>query len=73
MGFLGTEEYISNSFNLDLDNRGNIKADYKEFKTNKDKVFTCGDARRGQSLVVWAIKEGLEAAIAVNRYLDLQE
>lgn len=36
-------------------------------------MFTCGDARIGQSLVVWAIKEGLEAAIAVNRYLDLQE
>jgi glutamate synthase (NADPH) small chain len=70
MGFLGTEEYISNSFNLNLDNRGNIKAEYKSFKTNKDKIFTCGDARRGQSLVVWAIREGLEAAKCINKYLD---
>lgn len=72
MGFLGTEEYISNSFNLELDNRGNIKAEYGKYETNKDKIFACGDARRGQSLVVWAIREGLEAAIAVDRYLDLK-
>ncbi|MGG7059765.1 glutamate synthase subunit beta [Clostridium tertium] len=70
MGFLGTEEYISNSLNLNLDDRGNIKAKYKSFKTNKEKIFTCGDARRGQSLVVWAIREGLEAAKSINEYLD---
>lgn len=73
MGFIGTEEYINRSFNLDLDNKGNIKADYGIFQTNKDKIFACGDARRGQSLVVWAIREGLETAVAVDRYLDLQE
>lgn len=72
MGFLGTEDYIIKSFNLGLDNRRNIKANYGDFKTNIEKVFTCGDARRGQSLVVWAIKEGLESAIAVNKYLQLQ-
>ena len=69
MGFLGTEEYISNSLNINLDNRGNIDAEYKSFKTSREKIFTCGDARRGQSLVVWAIREGLEAAKSVNEYL----
>lgn len=70
MGFLGTEEYISNSFEVNLDNRGNIDAEYKSFKTNREKIFTCGDARRGQSLVVWAIREGLEAAKSINEYLS---
>ena len=70
MGFLGTEEYISNSFNVKLDNRGNINAEYKLFKTSREKIFTCGDARRGQSLVVWAIREGLEAAKSINEYLS---
>lgn len=69
MGFLGTEEYISNSLNINLDNRGNIDAEYKSFKTSREKIFTCGDAHRGQSLVVWAIREGLEAAKSVNEYL----
>ena len=69
MGFLGTEENISSIFNINLDNRGNIKAEYKSFKTNKEKIFTCGDARRGQSLVVWAIREGLEAAKSINEFL----
>lgn len=73
MGFLGTEEYISNSFGVDLDNRGNIKAEYKNFITNKEKIFVCGDARRGQSLVVWAIREGLEAALSVDKYLQLKD
>ncbi|MDV4151772.1 glutamate synthase subunit beta [Clostridium sp. AL.422] len=72
MGFLGTEEYISNSFDVNLDNRGNINAEYKSFKTNKEKIFTCGDARRGQSLVVWAIREGLEAAKSINDYLTVK-
>lgn len=70
MGFLGTEEYISNSFDVNLDNRGNINAEYKLFKTSREKIFTCGDARRGQSLVVWAIREGLEAAKSINEYLS---
>ena len=70
MGFLGTEEYISNSFDVKIDNRGNIDAEYKLFKTSREKIFTCGDARRGQSLVVWAIREGLEAAKSINEYLN---
>ncbi len=72
MGFLGTEEYISNSFKVDLDSRRNINGEYKSFKTNKEKIFTCGDARRGQSLVVWAIREGLEAAKSINEYLSVK-
>lgn len=70
MGFLGTEEYIAKAFNLSLNDRGNIISNYNGFKTSIEKIFTCGDARRGQSLVVWAIKEGLEAAFAVNNYLE---
>lgn len=73
MGFLGTEEYISNSFNIDLDDRGNIKAKYGKFITNKEKIFVCGDARRGQSLVVWAVREGLEAALSIDKYLQLKD
>lgn len=72
MGFLGTEESIFNTFEVELDNRNNIKANYDNFKTNKKKIFTCGDARRGQSLVVWAIKEGFEAAKSINEYLNLK-
>lgn len=69
MGFLGTEETIKNTFDVSINNRGNISAEYGDFKTNIQNVFTCGDARRGQSLVVWAIREGLETAKAINEYL----
>lgn len=72
MGFLGTEETIFNSFKVEMDKRNNIKAGYDDFKTNRDKIFTCGDARRGQSLVVWAMNEGLNAAKSINEYLNLK-
>ncbi|WP_288221269.1 glutamate synthase subunit beta [uncultured Clostridium sp.] len=72
MGFLGTEDYIASFFGVNLDNRNNIKASYDDFKTNKEKIFACGDARRGQSLVVWAIREGLDAAKSINEYLNLK-
>ncbi|HMQ89912.1 MAG TPA: FAD-dependent oxidoreductase, partial [Flavilitoribacter sp.] len=52
---------------LALDERGNVKT--REYQTSVEKVFSAGDMRRGQSLVVWAINEGREAAEAVNRYL----
>lgn len=70
MGFLGAEKYVVDEFNVEQDARSNVKAEYGEFKTNADKVFVAGDMRRGQSLVVWAIREGREAAEKVNQYLE---
>ena len=52
-----------------LDQRGNIEANVKNYRSSIDKVFAAGDMRRGQSLVVWAIREGRQAARAVDEYL----
>lgn len=68
-GFLGSDSYVSEAFNIESDARTNIKADGNDYKTTSAKVFATGDCRRGQSLVVWAIREGREAARAVE--LDL--
>ncbi|MEM8687602.1 MAG: glutamate synthase subunit beta [Pseudomonadota bacterium] len=54
---------------LDLDGRGNVLADQLAYKTSREKIFSAGDMRRGQSLVVWAIREGRQAAHAVDAYL----
>ena len=54
---------------LALDPRGNVKADTSTYQTSNPKIFTAGDMRRGQSLVVWAIREGRQAAHAVDAYL----
>jgi glutamate synthase (NADPH) small chain len=54
---------------LALDQRGNIDASTDDYRTSIDKVFAAGDMRRGQSLVVWAIREGRQAAHAVDVYL----
>lgn len=68
MGFLHTDKNgLLESLGLDLDQRGNVKTE--EYQTSISGVFACGDMRRGQSLVVWAISEGREAAIAVDEYL----
>ncbi|WP_019849560.1 glutamate synthase subunit beta [Desulfitobacterium sp. PCE1] len=69
MGFLGPEDAIPNELNLERDERSNLKAEYEEFETNVEKVFAAGDARRGQSLVVWALQEGKLAAREVDKYL----
>jgi glutamate synthase (NADPH/NADH) small chain len=70
MGFLHTNQNgIVKTLNLNLDIRGNIKADVRNYLTSSNKVFTAGDSRRGQSLVVWAIKEGRECAAAINGFL----
>jgi len=69
MGFLGPEDTIPNELKLDRDSRSNVKAEYEVFETNVEKVFTAGDMRRGQSLVVWAIQEGKLAAREVDKYL----
>ncbi|MCB8816908.1 glutamate synthase subunit beta [Desulfosporosinus shakirovi] len=69
MGFLGPEDMIANELKLDRDPRSNVKAEYEVFQTNVDKVFTAGDMRRGQSLIVWALQEGKLAAREVDKYL----
>lgn len=68
-GFLGTEGYIADAFGLELDERTNVKTEKNGFATSSDRVFAAGDMRRGQSLVVWAVKEGIEAAKAVDSSL----
>ena len=57
------------SMGVALDPRGNVKADTKNYRTSLDKVFAAGDMRRGQSLVVWAIREGRQAAHAIDKFL----
>ena len=52
-----------------LDSKGNIEASDSLFKTSKNKIFSAGDARRGQSLVVWAIREGRDCAASINNFL----
>jgi glutamate synthase (NADPH/NADH) small chain len=70
MGFLHPQhEGLLSQLDLELDERGNIKASDKEFHTNISKIFAAGDMRRGQSLVVWAISEGRECARKVDEYL----
>ena len=69
MGFTGPEQNeLISTLNVDIDQRGNIVRD-ENFATSKEGVFVCGDAGRGQSLIVWAIAEGRSAAAAVDKYL----
>ena len=69
-GFLGTESYITNAFGVETTPRSNVAtASPDVYRTNIEKVFTAGDMHRGQSLVVWAIREGREAAKEVDNYL----
>jgi glutamate synthase (NADPH/NADH) small chain len=69
MGFLGPEEKIIKDLSVNQDKRSNIDAKENDYRTNIDGIFAAGDARRGQSLVVWAIKEGRDAALEVDKYL----
>ncbi|MEM8966898.1 MAG: glutamate synthase subunit beta [Bacteroidota bacterium] len=70
IGFMHTEKHgLLEDLGVELDNRGNIKAEEGHYQTSKPHIFAAGDARRGQSLVVWAIAEGREAARAVDIYL----
>jgi len=69
MGFLGPEDYLPEQMGLERDGRSNIKADHEVYTTNINGVFAAGDARRGQSLVVWAINEGRGCAREVDKYL----
>jgi glutamate synthase (NADPH/NADH) len=69
MGFLGPERPLLDQLGLSLDGRGNIKTAEKCFATSELGVFAAGDCRRGQSLVVWGIAEGRQAAKEVDTYL----
>ncbi|HIU66601.1 MAG TPA: FAD-dependent oxidoreductase, partial [Candidatus Caccomorpha excrementavium] len=66
-GFLGAQKYVAEAFGVQLNERTNVAAE--GYRTNIPKVFAAGDMRRGQSLVVWAIREGREAAKAVDKSL----
>ncbi len=68
-GFLGSQDYVAKAFGVELNERTNVKTDAGSYATNVPKVFTAGDMHRGQSLVVWAIREGREAAKAVDTAL----
>ncbi|NBV95237.1 MAG: glutamate synthase subunit beta [Actinobacteria bacterium] len=69
MGFTGPEQsQLLKQLEVELDQRGNIKRN-SEYQTQTEGVFVCGDAGRGQSLIVWAIAEGRSAASAVDKYL----
>jgi glutamate synthase (NADPH) small chain len=69
MGFLGPEDTLLDQLEIERDTRSNAKADFGQFTTNLKGVFSAGDMRRGQSLVVWAINEGRAAARECDRYL----
>ena len=72
MGFVSPVAQVLEAFGVDKDARGNAKASTDGegcYKTNVDKVFAAGDMRRGQSLVVWAIREGRQCARAVDEFL----
>jgi glutamate synthase (NADPH/NADH) small chain len=70
MGFIGPRsEGLVTQSGVARDERGNVQADIRDYKTSASGVFACGDMRRGQSLVVWAIREGRQCARAVDMFL----
>ena len=68
-GFLGSQKYVTDAFKVELDARTNVASKQVPYQTSVPNVFTAGDMHRGQSLVVWAIQEGKEAAKAVDESL----
>ena len=70
MGFLGPQrETLLRQAEVELDSRGNVAANTVDYRTSRDGVFAAGDMRRGQSLVVWAIREGRQCARSVDQFL----
>lgn len=67
-GFTGSEEYVSQAFGVELDKSTNVKTEQGKYAA-AEKIFTAGDMHRGQSLVVWAVNEGRNAAREVDEYL----
>ncbi|MDE7354564.1 MAG: glutamate synthase subunit beta [Acetatifactor sp.] len=68
-GFLGSEKYAADAFGVKQNERTNVQTKPGKYETSAANVFACGDMRRGQSLVVWAIREGREAAMEVDESL----
>ena len=69
LGFTGPENTLASQLGIETDQRSNYKAAYGSYQTNVPHIFTAGDMRRGQSLIVWAISEGREAAHQVDLFL----
>ncbi len=69
LGFTGSEKTLAEQFGVAMDGRDNIQATTRDYKTNVPAIFTAGDMRRGQSLIVWAISEGRQAAYHVDTFL----
>jgi glutamate synthase (NADPH/NADH) small chain len=70
MGFVHpVHDGMVKDLRVDLDARGNVKANELDYRTSRSKIFAAGDMRRGQSLVVWAIREGRQAAAAIDKFL----
>ncbi|WP_397421389.1 glutamate synthase subunit beta [Phenylobacterium sp.] len=70
MGFVGPRKSgLVEQSAVELDARGNVKANVQDYRTSDARIFACGDARRGQSLVVWAIREGRQCARAIDAHL----
>jgi glutamate synthase (NADPH/NADH) small chain len=69
MGFLGPEQPLLAQLGVGFTDRSNVNAEFEKYKTTVEKVFACGDCRRGQSLVVWAFNEGRGAARECDRFL----
>jgi glutamate synthase (NADPH/NADH) small chain len=70
IGFAGSvKDGLLEQSGVSMDRRGNVVANDRDYKTSSDKVFVAGDMRRGQSLVVWAIREGRQAAKAIDEFL----
>ena len=67
MGFLGPDPTAAEALPVDKDERSNFKATFGDFATSVPGVFAAGDCRRGQSLVVWAIREGRDAAASIDK------
>ena len=70
MGFVSpAKDGMLTELGVVLDKRGNVEADTSRYASSRAKVFACGDMRRGQSLVVWAIREGRQCAAAIDEAL----
>ncbi len=69
MGFVSPMQKMLEAFGIEKDGRGNAKANTDDYRTSVDRVFAAGDMRRGQSLIVWAIREGRQCARSVDEFL----
>ena len=74
MGFVGPHRPgVLEGAGVEVTTQGNIRASMSDYRTSRERIFACGDMRRGQSLVVWAIREGRDCAGAINAYLETEQ